>query len=95
MDRDLMAFKRTDEDWCPSFSLENNGGLLVQAFLLKMDTEAHEPDRWIVTVCGDDDGGMEYQTGSEVGAQRMFLKVLALERVNLAHLKALGFVASL
>jgi hypothetical protein len=83
----IEVFKRTEDDWCPSY--ESDAGPLVMVSLGQFD----DGETWFVTVNGDDDSGMVKEFLREHDALTHIQQVIGLEYVNRPHLQALGFVS--
>ncbi len=85
------VFKRTSDDWCPSYTLEGREGNLVEVSFIKL--RAHYGDTpWRVCVWGADDMGLERDYKTESEAWVVFLQVIGWEDVTQERLiKELGF----
>lgn len=88
------AFKHTTDDWYSSYRLNNywrgiKEPLLVEVSLLSLSTGEYR-----VCVWGGDDFGMErdFPSDSELRARDLFLRLLGESKIEIRHLKELGFV---
>lgn len=75
----------TDEDWSPSFYLEDSGERLLRLSMRETFFE------YAVAVWGADDLGMEVKCVSEVMAYNMYNHICTLPIVTREVLKQLGF----
>jgi hypothetical protein len=91
------CFKKTEDDWAPSFGL---AGLGAWAFN-RVDTQLVEVSLYPpyggtglsrVCVWGADDFGMERDFSEATDAQRIFLHLIQMSFVNQADLLKLNFV---
>lgn len=83
----MDCFKKTDNDWCPSF--DSSEGPLVHISTGKMDTEEGEPDIWHVSGSGDDDLLIQRFYENENKAICDFMHLLGLEFVNMSDFDTL------
>lgn len=93
------VFKRTSDDWCPSYELSqwNNGverQKLVEVSFTQTGPTPPTDGEWRVCAWGGDDCGMERDFTDEKTAWCCFLEVIGLEDVTMATLKERGFVGA-
>lgn len=81
------VFKKTDDDWCPSY-LDDNGVSHVKVSLLRL-TGSKYTHR--VCVWGNDDYGLEKDFDDELKGSEMFELIAGQEKLNIKDLKDLGF----
>jgi hypothetical protein len=88
----VTVYKETDDNWCGSFSLRRSEVLLVRVYFYNIKSINVEFVR--VCVFGDDDLGYEkdFEIGKISEAWLVFLKVIAMQKVNFKDLKELGFI---
>ena len=88
-------FKKTTDDWCPSYTLMDwykgvEHQTLVEVILTRtgpnLDTD------WRVCAWGGDDFGMEKDFTTYDEAWNCFIQVISLETVNISTLKDMGFI---
>lgn len=82
----IEVYKRTDDDWFPSFGTP--GSRLVEI------TYLHEEggDSYIVHAAGDDDYYIGKRFDNEAEAWTVFLGIIRREVVSIEHLRGLGFL---
>ena len=86
------VFKRTSDDWCPSYFLQQGQGLVEVSFLQTLSVSRVQC--WLVCAWGGDDCGLEKVFESEIEAWCCFLQVIGLEDVTMRALIDLGFVTA-
>lgn len=79
------VYVQTDEDWCPSFQVEDENVRILQLTL----TETFFAYR--ISVWGADDFGMELDNLSESDANKMYNDICRMSNVTREALKQLGF----
>lgn len=89
----IEAFKRTHDDWCSNFKIEQDMRykdvkLVVVTFHknFTVDGGLHR-----VSVWGNDDLGMDYDTQDELEAMSIYKDLVSLEYVDKDRLLAIGF----
>lgn len=95
----VSVFKRTSEDWYPSYSLkEFNRGVpsqrLVEVIFTTTGPAPPHNGLWRVCVWGGDDFGMEKDFDKENHAWGCFLQVIGMEEVSQKVLLFEGFVCA-
>lgn len=95
------VFKRTSDDWYPSYELAQwNKGIehqkLVEVSFLQTGPKPKPliGGEWRVCIWGGDDCGMERDFADEKVAWCCFLEVIGLNDVTMAALKERGFVGA-
>jgi hypothetical protein len=83
------VFKETDDEWYPSFNLENETQLVRVSF-----TQTTSSKKWRVCAWGNDDCGLEADFDNETVAWNTFLQVILSEKVNMDMLISMGFVSA-
>lgn len=89
------VFKKTNDDWYPSF--EMGGEKLVEVSFIQLTPWLPAEERiWRVCVWGNDDCGMErdFNPNEENLAWTTFLNVIGEEYVDMKFLSSLGFVSA-
>lgn len=81
----ISVYKSTQDDWYPSFSVENFSDKLVVISLEDIGGV------WYVQAWGMDDCGFEKRFPNRYDATRIFNQLISLEYVNMQHLTDLGF----
>lgn len=81
----ITVFKSTQEDWHPSYEMEDHLFLRVSYIPLNNNT-------YRVCVWGADDFGMEKDLNSKNNAKELFHKIVELPEISENALKHLGFV---
>lgn len=81
----ISVFKCTQDDWYPSYSIENFSEKLVEVSLEDID------GAWYVQAWGKDDCGFEMRLSNRYDATKIFNQVISLEYVNMKNLTDLGF----
>jgi hypothetical protein len=86
----INVYKKTLDDWYPSYKLTNNVELVKVSFTT---TGPNPPinGEWRVCVWGNDDCGMEIDFIDEKKALSIFMEILGCDYVNMELLKDLGF----
>ena len=87
------VFKRTSDDWCPSYFLQQGQGLVEVSFL-QTESATSSAHGWLVCAWGGDDCGLEKAFESETEAWCCFLQVIGLENVTMRALIDLGFITA-
>lgn len=90
------VFKRTTDDWRPSYTLDIGIGTvcaqrLVEVSFCRIDETGNS---WRVCVWGEDDCGMEKDFDDEKSAWCCFLEVIGMDYVNMTSLSTCGFVGA-
>lgn len=75
------VFKRTTDDWYPSYTLHGREGSLVEISFIQLQG-APEERNWRVCCWGGDDMGLERDYPSESEAWSVFVQVIGWEYVN-------------
>lgn len=93
------VFKRTSDDWYPSYSLnEYNKGIehqkLVEVTFCQTGPNPPYNGGWRVCAWGGDDCGMEKDFSDETFAWNCFLQVIGLDDVTKDKLHDMGFVSA-
>ena len=87
----VEVFKRTSDDWYPSFSCEEIGQLVCVSFSLLDHTEmCDRPEKYVVSTCGNDDFSFSRFFESEQHAWTVFLQIIGQEDVSHEFVKSLG-----
>lgn len=84
------VYKETTDDWCPNF----HGNLVEVTFHGNITRPKQDIPVYRVSVWGNDDLGMEFDTEDEKTALTIFMQVIGLKYVTFVDLKQLGFVPS-
>lgn len=93
----LEAFKRTKEDWFPSYYTNQNPKYPESTIrLLKVSLSSDRPPShfgaiWIVYVCGNDDHSMSREYTTYQAAYKMFHDIIKPEYIGVEFLKGNGF----
>ena len=97
----INIFKRTSDNWYPSYQLYSGKGgtddetrniMLVEVTFMKLADDQIADDKcWRVCIWGDDDCGMEKDYISYNEAWDEFIVVLQMEMVDMKNLSDLGF----
>ncbi|MCB0743279.1 MAG: hypothetical protein KDC67_05200 [Ignavibacteriae bacterium] len=96
MNNEITVYKRTNDNWYPSFELKSyydNKCLLVLVSLI----EINNPNisfKYKVSAWGNDDLGLEKYFSDKNYAYDMFFKVISLEYVDIGTLIDLGFIGA-
>lgn len=88
------VFKRTTDQWYPSYQIERDGPMLVEVSFTQTGPYPPTSGEWRVCVWGADDCGMERDFTDESSAWTTFLEVIGMEDVTMAALQNLGFVSA-
>lgn len=93
------VFKRTSDDWFPSYSLQQwNKGvesqMLVEVTFCTTGPKPPHNGDWRVCAWGGDDCGMEKDFKDETLAWNCFLQVIGMEEVTMKALEDMGFVSA-
>ena len=83
------CFKKTQDNWCGNYYNE-----LVKLTFHGNITPYREIPTYRVSVRGNDDMGMEFDTNDERTAHCIFQQVIGLEYVNKTDLIKLNFVSA-
>jgi len=83
------CFKKTKDNWCGNYYNE-----LVKLTFHGNISPYQETPIYRVSIWGNDNMGMEFDTNNELTAQGIFQQVIGLEYVNRADLIKLNFVLS-
>lgn len=86
----VTVFKRTTDDWCPSYKTTNSDQFVKVTF----NVVGPHGLEWRVCAWGADDMGMEKDFPSEEEAWKCFMEVIILEDVTVEALQKLGFVSA-
>jgi hypothetical protein len=89
----LECFRPTKENWHPSYLIESKTYLQVRVLKLWMGDKP-VPPKYRVCVWGADDMGMEFDTESETEAYSLYLVLCGQQYIELADLKARGFISA-
>lgn len=82
------VFKETIDNWCPNY----HGTLVRVTYHGDIEAWRKGVPCYRVSVWGNDDIGMEYDTEDEKEALAVFMHVIGYPYVNMINLKQLGFV---
>jgi hypothetical protein len=87
-----QAYKRTSDNFCGNFKVENSNYIeLVEVMYHGNIALFEEEEIYRVSVWGDDDCGMEYDTPNKEEAIGVFMDVIGLKAITFDKLKKLGF----
>lgn len=87
----MEVFKRTSDDWCPPYALEDESWLARVSFSGPIPSVNGAP-YYVTCVWGADDMGMELFTETKGVAWIAFIEILAIEVVTIEALSAIGLV---
>ena len=96
MNNEIVVYKRTNDNWYPSFELKSyydNKCLLVLVSLIEFN-DSDINFKCKVCAWGDDDCGLEKYFSSPIEAYNTFFKVISLEYVDMDTLIDLGFIGA-
>ncbi len=80
-------YKKTDEDWYPSYKLEYQG---IQK-LVSVHYSQHPKGNIVISIFGADDHAMSIKTKSTKEAEEIIQKIIDVKTVNHGWLEELGF----
>lgn len=87
----IDVFKRTSDEWYPSFLEYRNGESLVRVSFTQTGPNPPIDGEWRVCAWGADDCGLEKDFTDEQEAWVCFLEVIGYEDVTMDSLAKLGF----
>jgi hypothetical protein len=89
----IRCFKRTTDDWYPSYRLSPSRDDRPPERLVKVSTMRLADGQWRVCVWGGDDAGMErdYPADQEKEAGAVYWRIISQEDVTRAFLESCGF----
>jgi hypothetical protein len=92
----VEVYKRTHDNWCPSFKLTNGAEELVMICFIKLAPDPDEPtlQTWRVCAWGDDDFGLERDFLSESAAWTCFQEIIGMPTVSIESLRELGLTSA-
>lgn len=82
-----IFYKKTEDDWCPSYKIEYRGILK----LVSIHYSQHPTGKIIISVFGADDMGMSIEPKTIAKADIIIEKILNIKSVNQKWLEELGF----
>lgn len=85
MIKNISCYKRTSDNWHPSFSVDGEDVVRVHYVNDK------RTDTYYISVWGADDYGLEKSFKSMIAAERCLLTILESPRVNIDVLLSAGF----
>lgn len=85
------VFKRTDDNWHPSYKLDGWYRGIERTLLVEVSLLPISNGKTRVCVWGGDDCGMERDFDTEAEAISIFMSVIALDTVNMEDLTLFGF----
>lgn len=95
---EIEVFKRTSENWSPSFFLNTQDDVRYYGNTSMARVRLHRAganqDIFRVAVSGRDDIAMEKDFSEEEGALRLFLEIVKLEDVTFQALESLGLYSA-
>ena len=88
------VFKRTSEDWFPSYKMDGGRTSLVEVTFCRAGLAPPHDGSWRVCVWGEDDRGMHRDFHSEAEAWNCFLQIIGLDDVTRAELTGRGLLSA-